>query len=111
MTAIVTGGVSGLGEACAEQLLERGLQVVAVDLNDERGAAMERKYAGQLRYVKADVADVLVDFVAPLREAVQGYLGDRTELTKILNEGRDRAREIAGGTLGDVYDRVGFLRS
>ncbi|AVO49290.1 3-hydroxyacyl-CoA dehydrogenase [Melaminivora suipulveris] len=57
MTAIVTGGVSGLGEACAEQLLERGLQVVAVDLNDERGAAMERKYAGQLRYVKADVAD------------------------------------------------------
>ncbi len=57
MTAIVTGGVSGLGEACAEQLLARGLQVVAVDLNDERGAAMERKYAGQLRYVKADVAD------------------------------------------------------
>ena len=33
MTAIVTGGVSGLGQACAEQLLARGLQVVAVDLN------------------------------------------------------------------------------
>lgn len=57
MTAIVTGGVSGLGQACAEQLLARGLQVVAVDLNAERGAALEKKYAGQLRYVQADVAD------------------------------------------------------
>ena len=44
MTALVTGAVSGLGEASAIALLERGLNVVAVDLNDERGAAMEAKY-------------------------------------------------------------------
>ena len=40
MTALVTGGVSGLGEASAVALLARGLNVVAVDLNEERGAAM-----------------------------------------------------------------------
>ena len=57
MTALVTGGVSGLGEASAVALLERGLNVVAVDLNDERGQAMEQKYAGRMRYVKADVSD------------------------------------------------------
>ena len=57
MTALVTGGVSGLGEASAVALLERGLNVVAVDLNDERGAAMQAKYPGRLRYVKADVSD------------------------------------------------------
>ena len=57
MTALVTGGVSGLGEASAIALLERGLNVVAVDLNDERGQAMEQKYAGRMRYVKADVSD------------------------------------------------------
>ena len=57
MTALVTGGVSGLGEASAVALLERGLNVVAVDLNDERGQAMEQQYAGRLRYVKADVSD------------------------------------------------------
>lgn len=57
MTAIVTGGVSGLGEASALALLERGLNVVAVDLNDERGNAMEQQHAGRLRYVKGDVAD------------------------------------------------------
>lgn len=57
MTAIVTGGVSGLGEATAKDLLARGMNVVAVDLNDERGNAMQSQYPGQLRYVKADVAD------------------------------------------------------
>lgn len=57
MTALVTGGVSGLGEATTLALLERGLNVVAVDLNDELGQALEQQHAGQLRYVKADVAD------------------------------------------------------
>ena len=57
MTAIVTGGVSGLGEATAHDLLARGLNVVAVDLNDERGNAMQGQYPGQLRYVKADVTN------------------------------------------------------
>ena len=57
MTALVTGGVSGLGEASARALLERGLNVVAVDLNEERGAALEKEFAGKLKFVKADVAD------------------------------------------------------
>ena len=57
MTALVTGGVSGLGEASAVALLARGLNVVAVDLNEERGAAMQKQYGGQLKFVKADVAD------------------------------------------------------
>ena len=57
MTALVTGGVSGLGEASARALLERGLNVVAVDLNEERGVTMEKEFAGKLKFVKADVAD------------------------------------------------------
>ena len=65
MTAIVTGGVSGLGQACAEQLLARGLQVVAVDLNAERGAAMEQQHPGQLRERGACV----------LTASVAGYAG------------------------------------
>jgi len=57
MTALVTGGVSGLGEASAVALLERGLNVVAVDLNEERGAAMEKQYGGQLRHRRPGAPD------------------------------------------------------
>lgn len=57
MTALVTGGVSGLGEASARALLERGLNVVAVDLNEDRGIALEKEFEGRLKFVKADVAD------------------------------------------------------
>lgn len=71
MTALVTGGVSGLGEATALQLLERGLNVVVVDLNDERGAAMERQHPGRLRYVKADVSDA--EQMAPAIAAAQAF--------------------------------------
>lgn len=57
MTALVTGGASGLGEASARALLARGLNVVAVDLNTERGGSLEQEFGGQLKFVRADVAD------------------------------------------------------
>ena len=39
ISAVVTGGASGLGLACARPLVARGVQVVIADLNPERGAA------------------------------------------------------------------------
>ncbi|WP_019202480.1 tryptophan--tRNA ligase [Tsukamurella sp. 1534] len=73
-------------------------------------AELERGYEGKgYGELKVQVADVLVDFVSPLRDKVQGYLDDRAELDRVLAAGRDRAREISSRTLADVYDRVGFL--
>ncbi len=75
-------------------------------------AQLEAKYAGHgYGELKAGVADVLTEFVTPLRDAAAGYLEDRVELDKILRAGRDRAREVASHTLADVYERVGFVRS
>ncbi|MGZ9885608.1 tryptophan--tRNA ligase [Rhodococcus ruber] len=59
--------------------------------------------------LKADTAEVLTEFVVPLQAKVDEYLADEAELLRILSTGADQAREVASRTLGQVYDRVGFL--
>jgi len=59
--------------------------------------------------LKSDTADVLIEFVTPLKAAVDGYMADIAELDRILADGADRAREVASRTLAQVYERVGFL--
>jgi NAD(P)-dependent dehydrogenase (short-subunit alcohol dehydrogenase family) len=53
-SAIVTGGASGIGEACAHQLAELGARVVIADLNDERGKSVAADIGGL--FVTCDVA-------------------------------------------------------
>ena len=42
VTAIITGGVSGLGEAIVRYFRSKGVNVVAADLNEEKGKALEK---------------------------------------------------------------------
>src|SRR3954447_10350985 len=43
-SSLVTGGASGLGEAAARLLADRGARVVVADLNDDRG----KQVAGEI---------------------------------------------------------------
>jgi len=54
-TAIVTGGVGGIGLATARRFAEEGAKVVVVDLADEKGAAVADELGGL--YVRCDVTD------------------------------------------------------
>jgi NAD(P)-dependent dehydrogenase (short-subunit alcohol dehydrogenase family) len=54
-SAIVTGGASGLGEATARALTNRGVKVVVADIQDDKGAALAKEVGG--RYAHTDVAD------------------------------------------------------
>lgn len=56
VSAIVTGGASGLGAATARALAERGAYVTIVDLNDDAGTALAGSLPGAI-YVNADVTD------------------------------------------------------
>jgi tryptophanyl-tRNA synthetase len=79
-------------------------------LTDRKLGELEDGYAGRgYGELKKDLADVVVDFTSPLRERVQAYLEERGELDRVLADGAERAREVAGSTLAAVYDRVGFL--
>ncbi len=57
MSAVVTGGASGLGFACARQLVERGVKVVIADRSEEGGAQAQAKLGGNSRFVMADVSN------------------------------------------------------
>ena len=52
-SSLVTGGASGLGEAAARLLADRGAKVVVADLNDDRGKQVAGELGGD--YVHADV--------------------------------------------------------
>ena len=54
-SAIITGGGSGLGEACARHLASLGAKCIVVDLNEEKGQAVAADIGGQ--FVKADVSN------------------------------------------------------
>ncbi|MFT4124722.1 MAG: tryptophan--tRNA ligase [Gordonia sp. (in: high G+C Gram-positive bacteria)] len=73
---------------------------------DDLVAAYAGKGYGQL---KVDTAEIIADFVTPLRQQVDAYLDDPAELDAILARGAERAREVAAVTLASVYDKVGFL--
>jgi len=53
-SSIVTGGASGIGEACARQLAAAGSRVVIADLKEENGQAVASSVGGL--FVKCDVS-------------------------------------------------------
>ena len=53
--ALITGGCSGIGLGAVELFLAEGARVVAADLQDAKGAMLEQRFAGKLRYIHCDV--------------------------------------------------------
>jgi tryptophanyl-tRNA synthetase len=72
---------------------------------------LEESYEGKgYGDLKVDVADVVVEALRPFQERFAEYVGDPAELDAVLEQGADRAREIAATTLERVYDRFGLVR-
>lgn len=72
---------------------------------DEIVARYEGKMYGHL---KVDLADIVVDRLAPVRERTE-LMDDPAELDRLLAVGASAAREIATVTIENVYKKVGFL--
>jgi tryptophanyl-tRNA synthetase len=79
-------------------------------LSGQSVAALEAAYEGKgYGDLKKDLAEVVVEALAPFRERVMGYLDSPQTLDDILADGAERARVIARKTLARVYDRIGLL--
>ena len=70
VSAVVTGGASGLGEATARALAAKGVKVAIFDLNEEKGEAVAQELGGVFCKVNVtDEASVDAGF-AKAREAI-----------------------------------------
>jgi tryptophanyl-tRNA synthetase len=59
--------------------------------------------------LKKDLAEVVTNSFAPIRERTQQLLADPAELDRILGRAAERANEVADATLARVYDLIGRL--
>ena len=75
-SALVTGGASGIGAACARQLAARGVTVVVADLQAEKGEALAEEIKGVFALVDVTNTEQIAAAVkaaaeiAPLRAVV-----------------------------------------
>ncbi len=53
--ALITGGASGLGEACVRRFVKQGAKALILDRDDERGAPLAEELGDAVRFAKADV--------------------------------------------------------
>lgn len=61
ISAIVTGGASGLGEATSRLLAERGAKVVIADMADDKGKAVASEIGGAFVHVDVTNTDQVVE--------------------------------------------------
>jgi tryptophanyl-tRNA synthetase len=73
--------------------------------------AIEARYdAGGYAQFKEDVGEAVVALFEPIQERYREIRADEGELRRLLALGADKAREASAPTLGDMYQRMGFIR-
>jgi NAD(P)-dependent dehydrogenase (short-subunit alcohol dehydrogenase family) len=68
ISAIVTGGASGIGEGCARLLAGRGAKVVIADLQDDKGNALASEIGGAFAHVDVTNADDVIAAIELAKE-------------------------------------------
>ena len=72
--ALITGGCSGIGLGTVELFAAEGAKVVAADLQDDKGAMLEARFGGAVRYIHCDVT-VEADIAAACALAKSAFGG------------------------------------
>ena len=68
ISAIVTGGASGIGEGCARLLAGRGAKVVIADLQDDKGNALASEIGGAFAHVDVTNPDDVIAAIELAKE-------------------------------------------
>jgi tryptophanyl-tRNA synthetase len=60
--------------------------------------------------LKGEVADVVVEYLKPIREKTLDLLSDESHLLALLSQGAEKAQELASTTLDKTYIKLGLVR-
>lgn len=72
---------------------------------------LENEYVGKMYgHLKVDLADVVIQKLAPVRAKYDDLMKNRDYLDQLLSEGAVRAAERAEATTKKVYDAVGLIK-
>lgn len=73
---------------------------------------LEKEFAGKgYGDLKKGLADAVIAHIGPLRDKIVSYRKDPAELMRVLDKGRDAAKEIAVAKMKVVREKVGLGRS
>ena len=72
---------------------------------------LENHFAGKgYGDLKGEVADVVVEYLKPIREKTLELLAEESHLLKMLSTGAAKARDVASTTLSKTYSKLGLVR-
>lgn len=77
----------------------------------EKKKEYEKKYLGEgIRYgdLKNELAHAIFETLRPIQEKRKYYEGNPDEVEEIIKEGAEKARKIAGETVREVREKMGF---
>jgi tryptophanyl-tRNA synthetase len=86
------------------------LEIMSVATGEPIPTLEARYDSGGYGPFKADVAEALVELLAPIRARYDELRADAGELERMLAKGAAKARDAAAPTLEQMYERMGFAR-
>ena len=86
------------------------LMTIHSALSGQSLSAIEDEFAGKgYGDFKGAVADVVTEYLRPIRERALELLKDEAHLIELLHAGGAKARKVAAGTIESVYKNLGTL--
>ena len=79
-------------------------------ISGESNEEIEQRFAGKgYGDFKKEVAEAVVELLAPIQKRYQEYLADKSYVNGVLKAGAEAAQKRAYKTLGKVYRKAGFV--
>ena len=86
------------------------LLTIHAALSGKSVADLENEFAGKgYGDFKSAVAEVVVEYLRPIRSRALELLEDEAHLIKILHAGADKARAVASATVTETYKNLGLV--